>query len=136
MMLQFDFARTFNELLEDTIAADLVSAVKNFPTMDIAEYQSEYVVIAEMPGVKKEDVKITFEKNLLTVQGQRKSSEIPQEARVLLNEMRVRDFSRSIRIPVEIEVNNLSAELENGMLRIVLPKAEEAKPKQIEVKVK
>lgn len=136
MMLQFDFPRTFNELLEDTIAADFVSAAKNFPTMDIAEYQSEYVVIAEMPGVKKEDVKITFEKNLLTVQGQRKSSEIPQEARVLLNEMRVRDFSRSIRIPVEIDVNNLSAELENGMLRIVVPKAEEAKPKQIEVKVK
>jgi HSP20 family protein len=136
MMLRFDFPRTFNDLLEDTISTDFVSTAKSFPTMDIAEYQSEYVVIAEMPGVKKEDVKITFEKNLLTVQGQRKSSEIPQDARVLLNEMRVRDFSRSIRIPVEVDVNDLSAELENGMLRIVLPKAEEAKPKQIEVKVK
>ena len=136
MMLRFDFPKTFNDLLEDTIATDSVSTAKSFPTMDITENQSEYVVIAEMPGVNKEDVKITFEKSLLTVQGQRKSSEIPQDARVLLNEMRVRDFSRSIRIPVEIEVNNLSAELENGMLRIVLPKAEEAKPKQIEVKVK
>ncbi|MBF8294816.1 MAG: Heat shock protein, Hsp20 family [Bacteroidetes bacterium] len=136
MMLRFDFPRTFNDLLEDTITTDFVSTAKSFPTMDIAEYQSEYVVIAEMPGVKKEDVKITFEKSLLTVQGQRKSFEIPQDARVLLNEMRVRDFSRSIRIPVEVDVNDLSAELENGMLRIVLPKAEEAKPKQIEVKVK
>ena len=86
--------------------------------------------------MKKEDVKITYEKNLLKVQGQRKSSEIPQDARVLLNELRVRDFSRSIRIPVEVDVNDLSAELENGILRIVVPKAEEAKPRQIEVKVK
>ena len=136
MMLRFDFPRTFNDLLEDTITTDFVSTAKSFPTMDIAEFQNEYVVIAEMPGVKKEDVKITFEKSLLTVQGQRKTFEIPQDARILLNGMRVRDFSRSIRIPVEVDVENLSAELENGMLRIVLPKAEEAKPKQIEVKVK
>jgi len=136
MMLRFDSPKTFNDLLEDTLDTDFVSAAKSFPTMDITENQSEYVVIAEMPGVKKEDVKITYEKNLLKVQGQRKSSEIPQDARVLLNELRVRDFSRSIRIPVEVDVNDLSAELENGILRIVVPKAEEAKPRQIEVKVK
>jgi HSP20 family protein len=134
MMLRFDFPRTFNDLLEDTITTDFVSTAKSFPTMDIAEFQNEYVVIAEMPGVKKEDVKITFEKSLLTVQGQRKSPEIPQDARILLNEMRVRDFSRSIRIPVEVDVNDLSAELENGMLRIVLPKAQGARIRTIAIK--
>jgi HSP20 family protein len=134
MMLRFDFPKTSNDSLEDLITKDFVSTAKNNPAMDIAEYQSEYVVVAEMPGVKKDDVKITFEKNLLMVQGQRKPSEIPQDARVLLNEMRVRDFSRSIRIPVEVDVNNLSAELENGILRIVLPKAQSAQVRTIAIK--
>lgn len=134
MMLQFGFPKTLNDLLEDTITTDFISAPKGIPAMDIAEYESEYVVIAEMPGVKKEDIKITFEKNLLTVQGQRKPSEIPQDAQVLLNEMRVRDFSRSIRIPVEVDVEKLSAELENGMLRVVLPKAQGARIRTIAIK--
>ena len=58
MMLRFDSPKIFNDLLEDTLNTDFVSAAKGFPTMDITENQSEYVVIAEMPGVKKEDVKI------------------------------------------------------------------------------
>ncbi len=99
--------------------------------MDISERESEYLVIAELPGVKKEDVKITFENDLLTVQGERKPYVIPAEAHVLFNEMRVREFSRSIRIPVEIDVNNISAELENGILRIVLPKSHEARVRTI-----
>jgi HSP20 family protein len=102
--------------------------------MDIAEYENEYAAIVELPGVKKEDVKITFEKNVLTVEGVRKPYEIPQDARVLLNEMHVRDFSRSIRVPVEIDATAISAELENGILKVVLPKSQDARVRTIAIK--
>jgi HSP20 family protein len=113
---------------------DNVTGTTKFPAMDIAEHENEFVAIAELPGVKKDQVKVTFEKGILTVEGQRKPYEIPQDAQVLLNEMRVRDFSRSIRIDVDIDENNITAELENGILRVVLPKAPEARVRTISVK--
>lgn len=134
MLVRFDYPKTFNHLLADWIFTDSVPMRRTFPTMDVAEYETELVAIAELPGVKKDEVKITFEKNVLTVQGQRKPHEIPEEGEVLLNEMRVRDFSRSIRIPVEIDANNISASLENGILRIVLPKAQDARVRTIAIR--
>jgi HSP20 family protein len=134
MMLRFDFPKTLNDLLDDSLTTAGVASTRSYPAMDIAEQENEYVAIAELPGVKKEDIKITFENDLLTVQGERKPYAIPEEARVLLNEMRVREFSRSIRIPVGIDVNNISAELENGILRIVLPKSQEARIHTIAIK--
>jgi len=134
MLLRFDFPNTFNDLLEDTMQTDVASSGTSAPAMDIAEYENEYVAIVELPGVKKEDVKITFEKDVLTVEGMRKPYEISQDARVLLNEMRVRDFSRSIRVPVEIDATSISAELENGILKVVLPKSQEARVRTIAIK--
>lgn len=134
MLLQFDFPKTFNDLLEDTIQTDYASSRVSVPAMDIAEYENEYAAIVELPGVKKEDVKITYEKNVLTVEGVRKPYEIPQDARVLLNEMHVRDFSRSIRVPVEIDATAISAKLENSILKVVLPKSQEARARTIAIK--
>ncbi len=134
MLVRFDFPKTFNDLIEDAIPANDVSSGVSAPAMDITEYENEYAAILEMPGVKKEDVKITFEKSVLTVEGVRKAHEIPQDARVLLNEMRVRDFSRSIRVPVEIDSTNISAELENGILKVVLPKSQESRARTIAIK--
>jgi HSP20 family protein len=134
MLLQFDFPKTFNDLLEDTIQTDYASSRVSVPAMDIAEYENEYVAIVELPGVKKEDVKITYEKNVLTVEGVRKPYEIPQDARLLLNEMHVRDFSRSIRVPVEIDATAISAKLENSILKVVLPKSQEARARTIAIK--
>lgn len=134
MLVRFDFPKTFDDLVEESIATDYTSAKVTVPPMDVTEYENEYVAIVELPGVKKEDVKITYEKNLLTVEGVRKPYEIPENAQVLLNEMRVRDFSRSIRVPVEIDSANISAELENGILKVVLPKSQEARIRTIAIK--
>jgi HSP20 family molecular chaperone IbpA len=136
MLIRFDYPRMFDNLLQDFVVGDFTSAVKSFPAIDVAEHENEFVLLAEMPGVKKEDLKLTVENNALTLSGMRKPYEIPQDARVLLNEVRVREFSRSIEFPSDVEVDKIAAELQNGLLRVVLPKAEEAKPKQIEVKVK
>ena len=134
MLVRFDFPRSLENLFEDAPVREFSNTEKTAPAMDITEHENEYVVIAELPGVKKEEVKITFDNNVLTVQAERKPYELPQDARVLLNEMRVREFTRSLRLPVRIDGENITAELQNGVLRISLPKAQEARPRMISVK--
>ena len=133
MLIRFDYPRMFDNLLQDFVVGDFTSAVKSFPAIDVAEHENEFVLLAEMPGVKKEDLKLTVENNALTLSGMRKPYEIPQDARVLLNEVRVREFSRSIEFPSDVEVDKIAAELQNGLLRVVLPKAERARVKRIEI---
>jgi len=134
MLVRFDFPRMFDDLLEDVSLSDFMPVTGRFPAIDVAERQNEFVAIAEMPGVKKEDLKITFENDVLTLKGERKPYEIPQDARVLQNEMRVRTFSRSIQLPSDVDAMNISAELKDGVLRIVMPKAERARARQIEIR--
>ncbi|MEK6755743.1 MAG: Hsp20/alpha crystallin family protein [Bacteroidota bacterium] len=134
MLVRFDFPRLVHNLLEESVVRDFAPVVKRFPAIDVAEHENEFVLLAEMPGVKKEDLKITVESNVLTLSGERKSYEIPQDARVLLNEVRVREFSRSIEFPSDVEVDKIAAELQNGVLRVVLPKAEDMKAKEIPIK--
>ena len=134
MLVRLEYPRVPNHVLESLFFSDSDSGMTKFPAMDIAEYENELVAVAELPGVKKDEVKVTFEKGVLTVEGQRKPFEVPQDAKVLLNEMRVRNFNRSIEIHIEIDANNISAELENGILRITLPKSPESRPRTISVK--
>jgi len=134
MLIRFDYPRTFNNLLEDCLTTDVLPSRSAFPAVDIAEQDNETIVIAELPGVKKEDVKITFENNVLTLNGERKPYEIPENARVLLNEVGIRNFSRSIEFENDVDVEKISAEMKDGVLRVVLPKSESARVRTIELK--
>jgi HSP20 family protein len=106
------------------------------PALDIVEKENEIVVNAELPGTKKEDIKITFENNILTLSSEQKPSEVSEKETVLLKEIRNSGFNRSVKFGFGVDAAKISAEMSNGVLTITLPKAEEAKPKQIEVKVK
>jgi len=134
MLVRFDNPRTLDNLIEDFFVTDSVASPRVFPAVDITEEGNEITVVAELPGVKKEDIKISVENNVLTLSGERKPYEIPESAKVLLNEVRVRNFNRSMQFEHDIEVDKISAELTDGILRIVLPKAETAKVRTIEVK--
>ena len=134
MLLRFDVPNTFDTLLDEWMAPSAAQVTKSFPALDVTETENEFVALVEMPGVKKEDVKLSLEKNMLTIEGQRKPYELPAEARILMNEMRVRDFARSIRIPDEVEAERITAELENGILRVVLPKGTNARVRTIAIK--
>ena len=134
MLVRFEYPGTFNNLIEDVFKTDILPTRSTYPAIDIAEQDNETVVIAELPGAKKEDVKITFEKNVLTISGERKPYEIRENARILLNEARVLNFNRSIEFGYNVDVNKISADMNNGVLRIVLPKAESARARTIEVK--
>ena len=106
------------------------------PACDIYETGKEVVVKAELPGLKKEEVFVSIENNLLTIRGERKfEKEVKRESfhRV---ERTYGEFLRSFTLPTFIDATKILAEFKDGLLMVTLPKREEAKPKQIEVKVK
>ena len=106
------------------------------PTCDIFETENEIVVKAELPEVKKEDVKVAIDNNILTIRGERKFSEETKKDNYHRMERSYGEFFRSFTLPNFIDASMVGAEFNEGMLRVSLPKREEAKPKQVEVKVK
>lgn len=104
------------------------------PQVDISEAAYEYVITAELPGLKKEDVKITLEDGVLTLQGERKQKE-ETGTRYHRVERSYGSFVRSFTLPDVIEEAKVAAEFKDGVLSIRLPKSEKVKPKAIEVKV-
>jgi len=134
MLMRFEYPTAFDHLVADLFPTEALSTYSRYPAVDITEKENETIVIAELPGVKKEDVKITFENKVLTINGERKPKEIPENARVLLQEVRVCNFNRSIEFDHNIDGDKISAEINNGVLRVVLPKAESARMRTIEIK--
>ena len=106
------------------------------PAVNIEENENEYIISAELPGVEKKDVKITFEDGALSISGEKKVENEDKKDNFHRIERRYGVFSRSFAIPSSIVIDKIDASFKDGVLRVVLPKAEEAKPKQIEVKVK
>ncbi|MCU0452906.1 MAG: Hsp20/alpha crystallin family protein [Bacteroidetes bacterium] len=104
------------------------------PNTDVLEGEKETVVLMEMPSVDKAAVKVSFERGILTVSGERKPLELPEKGRILLREQSAIGYRRTVRVHHPVDVGSLTATLENGVLRIVLPKAEIAKPHVIEVR--
>lgn len=106
------------------------------PAVDIYETDNEIVVKAELPEVKKEDVYVSIENNLLTIRGERKFSEETKKENYHRVERSYGEFMRTFTLPSFVDANKVNAEFKNGMLVVTLAKREEAKPKQIEVKAK
>ena len=104
------------------------------PALDISERKDAYVVSVELPGVKPEDLDITMEDGLLTIQGERQFSQESTEQQYHRVERRYGSFRRSITLPSQVQADAIEASFENGVLEVVVPKAEEAKPKKISVR--
>jgi HSP20 family protein len=133
MLVRFDYPRTCDNLVNDFFATGRLPVGAQFPVLDVIEQENDFIVTADLPGIKKEEVKITFENNVLTISGSRKSQEVPENARLLLNELRSGDFSRSIKFRQDVDTTKVSAEMNNGILTITLPKAESVKAKEIHI---
>jgi HSP20 family protein len=106
------------------------------PAVDIAEHENEYSVRLELPGVNKDDVKITMQHNVLSVRGEKKQEKESKGSSFHRVERSYGAFQRNFTLPSTVKADRIDASYADGILTIVLPKAEEAKPKQIEVKVK
>lgn len=105
------------------------------PSVDISESDNEYVIKAEIPDVKKEDVKVTVENGQLTIQGERKQEKEEKNKRYHRIERSYGSFMRSFSVPDSVDESKAKAEYKDGMLTLTLPKTEKAKPKALEVKI-
>ncbi len=107
---------------------------QDFPSVDVADYPNETVLMVAVPGLTREDLKINMDKDVLTISGERKKHAVPEGASWIRNESWEGPFSRSVRLPRKVKTDAISAELTNGILRVVLPKAEEARPREIAIR--
>jgi HSP20 family protein len=110
------------------------AATVRAPAVDVAESTDAYVVTVELPGVRVGDLGITFEDGLLTIQGERPMTADAAGGRTHLMEHRYGQFRRSITLPQHVNGDAIEASTEDGVLRVVVPKIEEAKPRRIEVR--
>ena len=105
------------------------------PPVDIEESDKEYLIKAELPGMKKEDVKLKVEGGTLSISGERKSEREEKDKKYHRVERSYGAFSRSFTLPDGTLAENISAEFKDGVLMVHLPKDDKAKPRAIEVKV-
>lgn len=103
------------------------------PRADIYETDENVFVIVDMPGVSRDAIDITLEKNILTINGNT-SLDAPEGYSLAFAEYEVGDFERSFRLTDQIDRDGIGAEYKDGVLRLVLPKAEEAKARKINIK--
>ncbi len=105
------------------------------PSADIVENDNEYVIKADLPEVKKEDIDIRVENGVLTLSGERRFEKSTEGEKEHRREAFYGKFARSFSLPDDVDVDKISAECRDGVLRVHLPKSEAKKPRTIEVKV-
>jgi HSP20 family protein len=115
--------------------AGATSAPAWAPPVDISERKDAYVLTVELPGVKVEDLEIAFQDGLLTIQGERTLAQDSPDEQFHVLERRYGFFRRSITLPLHVKADAIEASTEDGVLRVVVPKVEEVRPKRIEVHV-
>jgi HSP20 family protein len=114
---------------------EMLSVADWAPSSDITETDAAYLIKAEIPGVKKEDVKVTLQDGILTMQGERKQEKEEKSKKFHRVECSYGSFMRSFRIPDDADENSVKAEFKDGMLNVTLAKSAKAKARSIDVAV-
>jgi HSP20 family protein len=131
--LAYNIDRVFDEMFTGRPMVE--SEVGWVPRADVHEQDHAFVVQLDLPGVEKDNVKVKFEDNTLVVSGERKYESTTDEKSFHRVERIYGSFTRSISVPKDIDSEKISASFKNGVLEITLPKTNEVKPKEIEIKV-
>jgi HSP20 family protein len=104
------------------------------PSLDVSETKDNFVVKAEVPGIDAKDIDISLTGDVLTIKGEKKQEKEEKEEDYHLVERSYGAFSRSIRLPAEVESTKIKASYKNGILRVTLPKSEKVKAKEVRIK--
>jgi HSP20 family protein len=123
-----------SKFVRDAFENDDASSGAFVPPVDIVERGGDLVLLADLPGVALGDIDVAVENRTLTLSGERKEGGEATEGTVYRNERPYGRFTRTFALPATIDVARISAEHRNGVLRVVLPKAEEARPRRIEIR--
>jgi HSP20 family protein len=132
-----DRMMSLNRALDQALSTNWTDNRVWVPAIDVIEQKDSYVMYAELPGVDPSQIEITFEQNVLTVRGAKPSTVQASndgEVRVYAAERVTGSFERSIRLPEFVDGDHIAAEFNHGLLKVLVPKAQAAQPRRIEVK--
>jgi HSP20 family protein len=105
------------------------------PSLDVSETKDNVVVKAEVPGMDPKEIDISYADGILTVKGEKKQEKEEKDENYYMVERSYGSFSRSVRLPHEVKSDKIKANYKDGVLKITLPKSEEAKKKELKIKV-
>lgn len=127
----FFFSLPFSSLAENQSA----QGGDWYPALDLLEEKDQYVLKADLPGIKKEDIKISFEHGVLRIDGERKSEVEHKDRQVHRIERSYGRFVRVINLGTDVDQNKIHANYKDGILEVIVPKSERSKPKSIDIQV-
>ena len=130
--LRKEVDRLFRDFLEGQVKEK--GEIVYLPPLDIYEDNDKIIVEAEIPGLSKEDIKINVADNILTIRAEKKKEEKIKEKDVIYEEIAYGIYEREIELPQTVDTDKIDAVYENGVLKIILPKKEEVKPREVKVK--
>ena len=127
--------REFDELFSDLFASPLVRSEQRtwYLPLDVVDTGTDYQVKAAVPGFKPEDIEVTFQDKVLSIKAQRRAESEKREGSYLRREMTFGNFARSIQLPGDVNVKEIKAAFENGILTIDIPKMQAPQPTKIPV---
>jgi len=131
---QNDFDRLFNSFVN--IPEEETSLSTFSPSVDIEEKEKEFRIIAELPGLNKEEITINIKDNLLSISGEKKQEKKTEDENYHRTERIFGSFQRTFRLPEYADQDNIAAEYKNGILNVSIPKLEESISKNVEIKIK
>ncbi len=131
-----EFDRAFEGFFQPIRWLEEATSETLMPAMDIRETEDAYIVKTDLPGVKKEDINVTMENGVLTISAESNEDREKKEGeRVIRRERHYGKYSRSLRLGTHVDNAKVRASYKDGVLELILPKAEAVKPKKISVDV-
>lgn len=138
-----DMDRTFNRIVRNTLAAmpqlstdgNGTAKLEWTPSADISETDKEYLIRAALPAVKKEDIKVTFDAGMITIEGERRQQKEEKTERFHRVESAYGSFARSFSLPDDINAENIRCENKDGILTVHVPKTQAKKSETKQIKV-
>lgn len=134
----------FNKFLDDDYFFGLpvfplterqAQAASFYPALDVIEEKDQYVLKADLPGVNKENIKVSVENGVLTIEGERRSEDEHRDKQVHRIERSYGRFVRSLNLGTNVDNSKIRAHYKDGVLQLIVPKSEAAKPKAIDIQV-
>jgi HSP20 family protein len=133
--LQSDMSRLFNTFFDTPTTGNGSTARRWIPAMDLVETEDDFVLKADLPGLKEEDVNIEVAENVLTVSGERKAEHEDKREGYVRIERSYGSFRRSLTLPKGVDAEAVTANFDNGVLEVHIPKPEVRKPRRVAIQV-